>query len=352
MSPIVTALSTYVPPTMMMSAACRTDVSDPVSPSPTAPSGWDAWIASWRSDFDGSSTATTDADHVSNDRALPLLIPIERSGQLSDLAAHVADLILASRDPNAASVDIIVFCHSSVDEHVSTTTAARLASMAGGACFPFSVSQQHGVSTLTALRLAQDLMLAEFDVQTVLVVAAEKWAPPFSRWPLHGLSHGDAAAAVLIERACPVKRGFRLVDAKTCHCAMASPGSVDVLLRLIDAMLSEHVLATSDVTSIGCGLEPAHTELVSRHLGANLSTHARIDSGFEPRGEPRSEAPFQYAHLGAAEPIAQLARAIEARSLPPQGPVLMWAMGVCGYVGCALLDAQGSPTVLMDRRWS
>ncbi|WP_409364352.1 hypothetical protein [Burkholderia sp. Bp8990] len=107
----------------------------------------------------------------------------------------------SKRSANAAPIDIAMFCHSSLNEHVSTTTAGRLRAVIGTPCFPFSISQQQGASTFTALQLASDLLIAEPEIHTILIVAAEKWCSPFSRWTDQGIVQGDAAGAILVERS-------------------------------------------------------------------------------------------------------------------------------------------------------
>ncbi|MPV57739.1 3-oxoacyl-ACP synthase [Burkholderia sp. HI2761] len=336
MSPIITALSTYVPPTMALTRAPRSTEAELTAPH----TGWEAWIASCRADFGAAHTLTAGADDSVDHHTRPLHIPVEREEQLSGLAVRVANEILAIRHPAAVPIDIIVFCHSSVDEHVSTTTAGRLASVVGPPCFAFSISQQHGVSLFSALQLVRDLMVAESDVQCALIVAAEKWTPPFSRWTAQGSAQGDAAAAALLERATATTRGFRVMDAQTRQCPVrpdcpsnqrsySDSASERILLQLIDAMLAQHALAACNVTGIGQDLDPTRTKRVSHRLNMKAHTHARLHD----------------AHLGAAEPIIQLTERLEANTLPTRGPVLIWGTSVCGYVGCALLDACDAPAI-------
>ncbi|KVT14890.1 hypothetical protein WT24_07785 [Burkholderia sp. MSMB1078WGS] len=340
MSPIITALSTYVPPAMALTHAPRSAEATLTASHSTTRTGWDAWITAWRADFDAFDTPSAYAGDSADHHARPLRIPVEREEQLSGLAVRVAKEILATRHPAAVPIDIIVFCHSSVDEHVSTTTAGRLASVVGPPCFAFSISQQHAVSLFSALQLVRDLMVAEPDVQCALIVAAEKWTPPFSRWTAQGAAQGDAAAAALLERATATTRGFRVMDAQTRQCPVRpdcplgqrsyfDSASERTLLQLIDAMLAQHALAACDVTGIGQDLNPAPTERVSHHLDMKARAHARCHD----------------AHLGAAEPIIQLSERLTDNTLPTHDPVLIWGMSLCGYVGCALLDARGAPAI-------
>ncbi|WP_105132032.1 3-oxoacyl-ACP synthase [Burkholderia sp. BE12] len=342
MSPIITALSTYVPPTIALTRAPRSADAELTASHTATRTGWDAWITAWRADFGAFDTPVASANDGIDHHARSLRIPVEREEQLSGLAVRVANEILAIRHPAAVPIDIIVFCHSSVEEHVSTTTAGRLASVVGP-CFAFSVSQQHGVSLFSALQLVRDLMVAESDVQCALIVAAEKWTPPFSRWTAQGSAQGDAAAAALLERATATTRGFRVMDAQTRQCPVrpdypssqrsySDSASERILLQLIDAMLAQHALAACDVTGIGQDLDPTRTKRVSHRLNMKAHTHARLHD----------------AHLGAAEPIIQLAERLADNTLPTRGHLLIGGMSVCGYVGCALLDARGAPAISCD----
>ncbi|WP_244101766.1 3-oxoacyl-ACP synthase [Burkholderia cepacia] len=236
-------------------------------------------------------------------------------------------------------IDIVMFCHSSLNEHVSTTVAGRLRAVVGSPCFPFSVSQQQGASTFTALQLADDLFIAEPEIRAILVVAAEKWCPPFSRWTDQGIVQGDAAGAILLERATCVSAGLRVIDARTNRFQRLSTQRplthpdigtdwAPVLLSTIDAMLSRHKLHVDDLnTIVGPEIDPHLDELVGGHLKRRVIglTHRRR------------------VHLGAPELIVKLTDALESHNLPVQGRILMWGVGLGGYVGCALLEAHGKP---------
>lgn len=346
MQPVITALSAYVPPIKVLNDPPKIEGANVMA----TLNGWDAWIASWRATcaFDPAATACANSEARQSDRSWR--IPVEGDVDLSGLAVRVAQTIFAARHSTAAPVDIIMFCHSSVDQHISTTTAGRLANIAGRSCFSFSVSQQYSASAFTALRLAQDLLIAEPHVHTVLIVAAEKWAPPFSRCRELGPPLGDAAAALLLERPTATTRGFRLVDAHTCHCPISTRGAphrhahpdfdqLHALLQMTDSLLAKHAILPREVSAIGPAVDPALGRALRQRLGIATLTHR----------------PPHDAHLGAAAPIEQLAYALEARALPSQRAVLIWDIGLYGYVGCALLDAHtahGTPTLARAPDWS
>ncbi|KVQ19968.1 hypothetical protein WK01_32890 [Burkholderia cepacia] len=205
-----------------------------------------------------------------------------------------------------------MFCHSSLNEHVSTTTAGRLRAVIGTPCFPFSISQQQGASTFTALQLASDLLIAEPEIHTILIVAAEKWCPPFSRWTDQGIVQGDAAGAILVERTRPTSCGLVVIDARASRLhRFATPAplsSLDIrtdwvpaLRSTIDAILLRHALQANDLgTVVGAGIDPRLDEAICRHLSRRVIE-------FSDR---------RRAHLGAAEPIVQLAGVLESHDLP------------------------------------
>ncbi|TAM18575.1 MAG: 3-oxoacyl-ACP synthase [Pandoraea sp.] len=345
-APLITALAVYVPPPVAL------DRWQDIEPTPheTAPSGWDAWIASWRREY-GARTATakeaasTDLNDASAEGASNPRVdraPVELEADQSGLAARVTHAICAARHREAASIDFVIFCHTSLNEHVSTTVAGRLRTIVGTPCFPFSVSQQQGASLFTALQLATDLLIAEPDARTILIVAADKWCPPFSRWTGQAILHGDAAGAILVERPALATRGLQLIDASAhpLHRASAHPPLsragiecvwAPALLSTIDAMLARHGLHSNGLAAtVGQAIDPKLDDLVCRHLGV-CST------------EPR-----RCAYLGAADSIIRLARTLGSHRFTSQDRILMWGIGLGGYTGCALLAAHGFPSILGD----
>ncbi|HDR9130698.1 TPA: 3-oxoacyl-ACP synthase [Burkholderia vietnamiensis] len=335
---VITALASYVPRTV---AVHREPGIEPTLGAPMR-SGWHAWVASRQADYVRYSTKKAASAGSAAIGAAPdefRCVPVEGDTDLSGLAAKVAQTICAARPANAAPIDIAMFCHSSLNEHMSTTTAGRLRTVVGTPCFPFSVSQQQGASTFTALQLADNLLIAEPEIHTILIVAAEKWCPPFSRWTDQGIVQGDAAGAILVERAGPASYGMLVIDACASrldrfrtHTPLSSqdiPTDWVPALRLtIDAMLLRHALQPNDLgTVVGAGIDPQLEEAVCRHLSRRVVE-------FPERCR---------AHLGAAEPIVQLADALESHDLPVRERILTWGIGLGGFVGCTLFESYGRP---------
>jgi 3-oxoacyl-[acyl-carrier-protein] synthase III len=342
-TPVITALASYVPRTVAVHRECG------IEPTLGAPirSGWHAWVASWKADYAPHPTKKAAAARSAAVNAPPdefRCVPVERDTDLSGLAAKVAQTICAGRPVDAAPIDIAMFCHSSLNEHVSTTIAGRLRAVVGTPCFPFSVSQQQGASTFTALQLASDLLIAEPEIHTILIVAAEKWSPPFSRWTDQGIVQGDAAGAILVERSRPASCGLVVIDARASRLhrvATSAPLSgldirtdwVPALRSTIDAILRRHELQPNDIgTVVGAGIDRQLDEAICRHLSRRVVE-------FSDRCR---------SHLGAAEPIVQLANALESHDLSVCDRILTWGIGLGGFAGCALFESHGSPLLYLN----
>lgn len=368
-APFITALSTTVPDPVPLSSWHEMEAALRVS----SHSGWDAWVALWRTEYGcrAGAPASTVArgpgiGTCTGDWRLPQAdgrpvdagpadvgpldgIPVALNTDLSGLAAAAARAVCHAPDRKTPPVDVAMFCHSSLNEHVSTTTAGRLRAVVGSPCFAFAISQQQGASFFTSLRLATDLLAAEPAVRTILIVAAEKWRPPFSRCPTPWILQGDAGGAVLVERGRPEMHGLRLISARTralppIHPAhhfhpghpsalLASPDEdsiwVPALRSLTDRMLAHHGLQPRDLSAVvGHHVAPQLVAAICRHLG--LPDSARCTTR---------------AYLGTAESIVRLADTLEDQELPSQGRVLVWGIGLGGYVSCALLESQGSPSL-------
>jgi hypothetical protein len=339
--PVITAVTAWVPDAIPLSQWAAIESALRAIGHP----GWNAWMRSWHPDYGhwleaGPDEETGASLAVHPDLPPPDLacaVPVETSTDLSGLAAKVANAICATRPPDARPIDVIAFCHSSLDEHVSTTVAGRLCAEAGTPCFPFSVSQQHGASPFTALRLASDLFVAEPAVHAILIVAAEKWCPPFSRMCGPGIVHGDAAGALLVERTGDATVGLHLLDAAARHVPVdirrRTVGAPDpwrfTLLSMIDFLLARHGLRCDEIEEIvGHSGQPSLADAVSEHFG-------------RPGATLQHEVAI---HLGAAESIVRLAQTL-SRTACLRHRMLLWGYGISGFVGTALLKTRGAPSV-------
>ena len=338
---VITAITAWVPKAIPLSGSGARDSTKRMASN----SAWSAWMRSWEPDYgsparrihpreDLSPSRAEHADRLTHDPTY--WVPVESETDLSGLAAKVTRAICSARAHSARPIDVVMFCHSSPEEHMSTTTAARLRAEIGAPCFPFSLSQQHGVSPFTALQLAGDLLTAEAEIHTILLVAAEKWCPPFSRRWQTGLLHGDAAGALLLERAAAHSpAGVRLLGAASWR-ALFDPArdasethdaSTHAWRSLIDAFIARHGLAHGDIA-----------EMVGPRRRSSLTA-----APCNLRGQPkRSAQQGMRIHLGAAEPIVRLERLLTRAPAYPSRRVLLWGDGVGGFLGAALLQMPGA----------
>ncbi|WP_454805992.1 3-oxoacyl-ACP synthase [Paraburkholderia fungorum] len=338
--PVITAVTAWVPDAIPLSRWAAMESALRATGNP----GWNAWMRSWHPDYGHWLEAGPDEETGGSLPVHPDLppsdlacaVPVETGTDLSGLAAKVANAICAARPPDARPIDVIAFCHSSLDEHVSTTVAGRLCAEVGTPCFPFSLSQQHGASPFTALRLASDLFIAEPDVHTILIVAAEKWCPPFSRMCGPDMVHGDAAGALLVERTGHATGGLQLLDVAARYvpgdfrrCATGVPDArTFTLLSMIDVLLARHGLRHSEIDEIvGQPGMPSLAVAICEHFG-----------------RPAARAQRQVSiHLGATESIVRLAQALRRGTFHQRRRVLLWGYGIGGFVGTVLLEACGTP---------
>jgi len=338
-TPIITALAAYVPPAVSLDHWQKIEAKLHAA----APSGWKTWLRSWRPEYGSAEESTATAiDHLATRRSpkrQAVRVPVEQHVDQSGLASRVAQAICGRRDPDAAPIDIVMFCHCSLNEHVSTTTAGRLGALAGAGSFPMSVSQQQGASLFTALQLAIDILAAEPDTRAILIVAAEKWCPPFSRWIGPGILHGDAAGAILVERHADAVNGLAIIDVATRslhpHPIQAPYAGAPLdtcwasaLLTMVDDLLTRHHLRPTDLaTVVGHNVDRRLNDLVSRHLGIPATSCDH------------------HVYLGAAESIVQLVNTLHTTAPPPRSRLLAWGIGLSGHLGCALLAIRGTPSL-------
>jgi 3-oxoacyl-[acyl-carrier-protein] synthase III len=347
-APVVTAVAAHVPPAVPLEQWRRIEAQF----NATALTGWarlvyPPWFATYGLDLQRLTAPPEDVWPVSAQTSAHDIdfVPIEQRRDLSGLAAHVAQAIYPRRGGEAPQVGVVMFCHSSLNEHVSTTTAGRLCTVIGKPCFPFAVAQQQGASVFTALRLASDLLVTEPGLCAILVVAAEKWCHPLVRNIGGWTVQGDAAGAILLERDSPSTRGrgLRLLDTAVQSLGRADapfglPASladtnaafVPALLCLIDTLLRRNGVRANEIASV----IPHHVngplvDAVSRQLG--VRRHRRVTD--------------RRAYLGAAESIVRLAETLDSSRLRHGEFVLAWGIGLGGYVSCTLLEAHGTPAL-------
>ncbi|MFP3184414.1 MAG: 3-oxoacyl-ACP synthase, partial [Paraburkholderia sp.] len=152
---------------------------------------------------------------------------------------------------------------------------------------------------------------------------------------------GDAAGALLIQRAAPESGGLRILDAETRRVPHRSqPGITEsdeswasTLTKLIDLLLARNGLRRNQINDV-----IGHQGMPS----LSVAVHSHLD---RPAVRERRE---ESAHLGAAESIVRLAQTPDCLAPRHDRRTLLWGFGIGGFIGAALLEARGMP--FQDRR--
>lgn len=267
-------------------------------------------------------------------RATENRVAVESDQTLSDMAlATVRTLLDSSSQVEALTPDQIIVCTTSFEHDLALSCACRLHSELGSSRAPLAVGQLQGVSFLMALDIAMAMMAADIRLNTVAIVAAERWRRPFSRRIAALIDMGDGAAAVLIARH--PGPGWRISGL-----AVRTPG--------IPPLASEREpICTSTLTDVigdtcaSAGFQPANVDWV---LPAPIDTHLAREihtrCGLPPERicHIRMDAP---GHFCAADTPARLDALLQSIN-PNEGQhALIWSAGFQGQAGCALLEFRG-----------
>ncbi|MGU4698492.1 3-oxoacyl-ACP synthase [Burkholderia cepacia] len=264
-------------------------------------------------------------------RATENRVAAESDQTLSDMAlATVRTLLDSPAQVEALTLDQIIVCTTSFEHDLALSCACRLHSELGSSRAPLAVGQLQGVSFLMALEIAVAMMAADIRLNTVVIVAAERWRRPFPRRIGAQIDMGDGAAAVLIARH--PGPGWRI-------------SGLTVRTPVIPPLASERELiytsTLTDVIGETCAsacFQPGNVDWV---LPAPVDTHLAHEihtrCGLRPERACRicMDAP---GHFCAADTPARLDALLQSIN-PNEGQhALVWSAGFQGQAGCALLE--------------
>ncbi|PMG78021.1 hypothetical protein [Vibrio lentus] len=146
----------------------------------------------------GESTFT-ETELVIDDEQLSELIPIADELSQFDIAKIAMDKLVGQA--GCDDVGLLVYCHTSIDENVLQSNVCRLAKdYSLDKAQHFSVSQNQGANFFVVLELIQAIMAEDEDIQSAIVVLAEKWAHPYPKSFYKSAIYADGAVAVKISR--------------------------------------------------------------------------------------------------------------------------------------------------------
>jgi len=261
-------------------------------------------------------------------------VALEARLSLSEMASKVArEAVGQYPGKDDLAPDQIIVCATSLEHDLALSCAGRLHSELGSTGVPFAVGQLQGMSFFLALQVAADMMASDERMHTALIVAAERWLPPFSRQAGTLTALGDGAAAVLIRRhAGP---GWRVLSVNVCTPAfpVASTGTC------VDEVA---VLEVIGQTCAQVGLKPAAIDWVvppriNTTLACDVTAQARL-----PVWRMWYPDPGDIGYLCAADAPAQLHVLLQT-VVPADGQrILLWSAGFQGQAACAVLEYRGS----------
>ncbi|HDR9501251.1 TPA: 3-oxoacyl-ACP synthase [Burkholderia cepacia] len=256
---------------------------------------------------------------------------VESDQTLSDMAlATVRALLESSPQVAAPTLDQIIVCTTSFEHDLALSCACRLHSELGSGRAPLAVGQLQGVSFLMALEIAVAMMAADIRLDTVVIVAAERWRPPFSRRIGALIDMGDGAAAVLIARH--PGPGWRVSGL-----TVRTPG-IPPLANEREPVYTSTLTDVISETCASAGVHPANVDWVlpapiDTHLAREV--HTRCGLRRERACHIRMDAP---GHFCAADTPARLDALLQSTT-PNEGQhALVWSAGFQGQAGCALLE--------------
>ncbi|WP_249178776.1 3-oxoacyl-[acyl-carrier-protein] synthase III C-terminal domain-containing protein [Burkholderia vietnamiensis] len=264
-------------------------------------------------------------------RATENRVAAESDQTLSDMALATARTLLdSSAQVEALTLDQIIVCTTSFEHDLALSCACRLHSELGSSRAPLAVGQLQGVSFLMALEIAVAMMAADIRLNTVVIVAAERWRRPFSRRMGALVDMGDGAAAVLIARH--PSPGWRVRGL-----TVRTPG-IPPLASEREPIYTSTLTDVIGETCASAGFQPGNVDWV---LPAPIDTHLAHEihtrCGLRPERACHicMDAP---GHFCAADTPARLDALLQSIN-PNEGQhALVWSAGFQGQAGCALLE--------------
>ncbi|WP_244099911.1 3-oxoacyl-[acyl-carrier-protein] synthase III C-terminal domain-containing protein [Burkholderia anthina] len=250
---------------------------------------------------------------------------------LSDMALATVRALLESSPQNVTCpLDQFIVCTTSFEHDLALSCACRLHSELGSSRAPLAVGQLQGVSFLMALEIAVAMMAADIRMNTVVIVAAERWRRPFSRRIGALVDMGDGAAAVLIARH--PSPGWRVRGL-----TVRTPG-IPPLASEREPIYTSTLTDVIGETCASAGFQPGNVDWV---LPAPVDTHLAHEihtrCGLRPERACRicMDAP---GHFCSADTPARLDALLQSIN-PNEGQhALVWSAGFQGQAGCALLE--------------
>lgn len=284
------------------------------------------------------SLTPDEAGQFINDTGIHL-IHCASSESCSDMAVEAASRLLAGRAETGKAIDGVICFHSTLNEEPNSSIAGRLQYELGlKGAFAFAVGQKSGNCSMMALKVGCHLMVADPEINRLLLVGADKLIPPYPRLFAKATLAGDAACAMMIRRHSERFRILRLniLDFSS-QSFYGSPGFRNRLLQvnsmfsergasLIRELLSDLAIGWSHVALL---LVPNFSLSVSRSLARSAGA---------PWDKVWTRNLSRYGYLTNSDLAVNLATALAEGKLAKDDIVLAVTFGLDLSVGCLALQ--------------
>lgn len=267
---------------------------------------------------------------------------VEATGQTqSELAVAAVQGLLSKQPDLPARCGLAIYSHTAIDEDLVLSTPCRLISECGlTKAHALAIAQCQGASFYQALAVAEASLRADPALQAGLLVAGEKWLPPFPRLVGATALQSDAAVALLMQPSTAVPDSlpalvlldhefrqfeqaydpYSLLDPLADRSRLAAE-----IVGTVESLLQRRQLRAGDLAlCLPQGLRAELRAEVAQGLGLSAAQQWPIDAN---------------AYLGAADTPYRLAKLLATL---PQRPeldgrlVLSWGLGLGGCTAAAL----------------
>ncbi|MEI7296300.1 3-oxoacyl-ACP synthase [Paraburkholderia tropica] len=279
-----------------------------------------------------SAANPTDVAGASFHPAAVQQVAIERNIALTDMALLAArQAVQRSSSGAKRTVDQIVVCATSLEQDLAMSCAGRLHSEFSSGRPPLAVGQLQGVGAFLAFQIANDMMAEDAELESILVVGAERWLSPFSRLAGSVAALGDGAAAAVVQRGSAAGWSIHSVTVRT---PLTLPGRVETWID------DEALASVIDEACNSAGLS-AHSArwivppCIAPGLVGAISARASL-----PADRTWCAGPDDIGYLCAADPLAQLDAFLGVVTPADGDRVLLWSTGLQGQAACAVLEYQ------------
>jgi 3-oxoacyl-[acyl-carrier-protein] synthase-3 len=254
------------------------------------------------------------------------------------MATLVGRQVLEDSGCAAHTVKALIYYHSTLDQDPSLSIACRLQHELGlKKAFVSSLSQSGGNASLLAVKVASETLIAEPEIDHILLVGSEKLVDPYPRLFGAITAIGDSASGMLVKRDAPSLKilAIHVRDVpewwRPYNRLEAEQGDFNGCLAPLAASLMEEVMAElclswNDVATL---LPPN----LSLDFAEKLSREANI-----PEGKLFLTNIGRFGHLLTSDLALNLATVAEEKKLKAGSLILALNLGFRLSLGCMALQ--------------